>query len=112
MKESQKTILEQYLCLSDKPTLREISAETGIQMTRVFRLMNGSAMKLEEYEVFSNLVQKKMGLECALPALAQDCLKKLSPEILKELESVMRRKLALWDLKQKSKTFWARQTLL
>ncbi len=112
MKESQKTILEQYLSLSGKPPLRVISEETGIQMTRVFRLINGSAMRLDEYEIFNSLVQKKMGLECALPVLAEDCLKKLSPEILKELESVMRRKLALWDLKQKSKNILARQTLV
>lgn len=111
MKETQKKLLDQYLALSEEPTLREIAAETGLQMTRVFRLLNGSAMKLSEYEIFNTLVQRKMGLEGALPSLASECMKKLSPEILKEIEGLLKRKLALWDLKQKSKEIIAKQTL-
>ncbi len=112
MKATQKKLLDQYLELSQKPTLKVISEETGLQMTRVFRLLNGSAMRLSEYEIFHHLVQRKLGLETGLPVLAEQCLQKLSAESLKEIEGMIKRKLALWDLKQKSKNFLAQQTVL
>ncbi len=52
----QARILFQYRQLFPRQTLRETAKLTGIQLTRVFRLMNGSAMKLEEYESFRKLV--------------------------------------------------------
>lgn len=112
MKVTQKKLLDQYLALSQKPTLKQIAEETGIQMTRVFRLINGSAMKLSEYEVFNHLVHKKLGLETGLPVLAEQCLQKLSPQSLKEIEGMIKRKLAIWDLKQKSQRVFAQQTVI
>jgi len=54
----QKIVLEQFVKTYHQPTLREISSLTGIQITRVFRLMNGMTMKLDEYEIFRNLLDK------------------------------------------------------
>ena len=54
----QVRILEQYRQVFPRHTLREISHQTGIQLTRVFRLMNGSPMKLDEYENFRRVIEK------------------------------------------------------
>ncbi len=52
----QSRILREYRELHPRHTLRETSKLTGIQLTRVFRLFNGHAMKLEEYERFHRAV--------------------------------------------------------
>lgn len=52
----QSRILREYRELHPRHTLRETSQLTGIQLTRVFRLFNGHAMKLEEYERFHRAV--------------------------------------------------------
>ena len=53
----QTNILKDYRSLFPQDTLREISNRTGIQLTRVFRLLNGSPMKLAEYESFYDLIE-------------------------------------------------------
>jgi len=53
----QTNILKDYRALFPQDTLREISNRTGIQLTRVFRLLNGSPMKLAEYESFYDLIE-------------------------------------------------------
>ncbi len=96
----QKTILGQYMLLNQKPTFKEISKDTGIQVTRVFRLFNGSTMKLSEYQVFNRKVKEKMGLTSGLEDVAFECSMKLSPESIKELEVFLKRKITLWTLTQ------------
>ncbi len=100
--ELQKTILGQYVLLNDEPTLKVIAADTGIQITRVFRLFNGAVMKLSEYQVFQKKVKEKMGLTHTLEAIAFDCSLKLSPEAIKEIELYLNRKMEIWKLKQVS----------
>ncbi|MGZ3787964.1 MAG: hypothetical protein ACXVLQ_05540 [Bacteriovorax sp.] len=98
--ELQKIVLEQYMLLNNKPTLKKISDDTGIQLTRVFRLFNGSTMKLSEYQVFQRKVKEKMGLTDSLEAIAFDCSMKLSPAAIKEIEGYLNRKIEIWKLKQ------------
>ncbi len=98
--ELQKTILNQYMLLNNKPTLKKISADTGIQLTRVFRLFNGSTMKLSEFEIFNKKVKEKMGLTEGLEALAFECSLKLSPVAIKDLEVFLKRKIEVWKLAQ------------
>ncbi|RPJ74199.1 MAG: hypothetical protein EHM20_11005 [Alphaproteobacteria bacterium] len=98
--ELQKRILGQYVLLNDGPTLKKIADDTGIQITRVFRLFNGSVMNLAEYQIFQAKVKEKMGLTHTLEAIAFDCSLKLSPEAIKEIESYLNRKMEIWKLKQ------------
>jgi hypothetical protein len=98
--ELQKIILGQYVLLNGDPTLKFISDDTGIQITRVFRLFNGSLMKLSEYQVFQQKVKVKMGLTNTLENIAFDCSLKLSPAAIKEIEIFLIRKMDLWKLKQ------------
>lgn len=99
----QMTILNQYMLLNNKPTLKQIAADTGIQLTRVFRLFNGSTMKLSEYQVFNKKVKEKMGLTDGLEAIAFECSMKLSPESIKDLEIFLKRKIETWKLSQVQK---------
>jgi hypothetical protein len=99
----QITILNQYILLNGKPTLKKISEDTGIQLTRVFRILNGSTMKLSEYQVFSKKVKEKMGLTEGLETIAFECSLKLSPEAIKDLEVFLKRKIETWKLAQINK---------
>lgn len=96
----QKTILNQYMLLNNGPTFKQIARDTGIQVTRVFRLYNGSTMKLSEYQIFSKKVKEKMGLTGGLEDIAFECSMKLSPESIKDLELYLKRKIQLWTLTQ------------
>lgn len=100
----QRTILNRYLELNEKPTLKKIAKDTGIQLTRVFRILNGSTMKLSEYQIINKKVQEKLGLQESLESLASECEKILSPEAISDLEVYLKRKREVWKLLQKSKT--------
>ena len=100
--ELQKMVLNQYMLLNKKPTFKKISADTDIQITRVFRLFNGSTMKLSEYQTFQRKVKEKMGLTDTLEEIAFDCSINLSPEASKEIEVLLKRKLAIWKIKNNS----------
>lgn len=52
----QTRILADYREVYPNHTLREISRKTEIQLTRIFRLLNGAPMKLAEYERFHELI--------------------------------------------------------
>ncbi|MBC7714433.1 MAG: hypothetical protein H7177_13895 [Rhizobacter sp.] len=99
----QQTILNQYMLLNGKPTLKKISADTGIQLTRVFRILNGATMKLSEYQIFNKKVKEKMGLTEGLEAIAFECSLRLSPEAIKDLELFLKRKIETWKLAQINK---------
>ncbi len=96
--ELQKRIIDQYLNLNPSITLRKISSDTGIQMTRVFRILNGSDMKLAEYEIFRKKVTEKLGLCGVLEELAHECSVLLSDESIKEIEMMMKRKIQIKNL--------------
>ena len=95
----QKKILHQYLTLNDSPTLREMSSATGIQMTRIFRLLSGSPMKLSEYEIFKSLIQKSQS-GADLESLFLNCCLTLSKENMNEIEQLMLRKLEMNRLRK------------
>ena len=101
--DAQTTVLNQYMLLNGKPTLKKISEDTGIQLTRVFRLFNGSKMKLSEYQIFSKKVKERMGLSESLEAVAFECSQRLSPEAIKDLEIFLKRKIETWKLLQVQK---------
>ncbi len=57
----QTRILKDYRALYPGRPLRVTADQTGIQLTRVFRIFNGSPMKLHEYECFHRLVHGDPG---------------------------------------------------
>lgn len=65
----QKKTLSRYRQYFPNETLRETSARTGIQITRVFRLFNGKTMKVGELEAFENAVHMKIAENPAMARL-------------------------------------------
>lgn len=55
----QQNILKKYREIFPKKPLRVTSQETGINLTRVFRIFNGSEMKISEFEAFENVLNNK-----------------------------------------------------
>ena len=58
----QEKILHEYELCFGKRTFQQIATHTGIQITRVFRLHNGSLMRLDEYEKFRKIIDEKCQL--------------------------------------------------
>ncbi|MGE3609083.1 MAG: hypothetical protein AB7I27_05805 [Bacteriovoracaceae bacterium] len=56
----QTKTLQRYRQIFKEETLRETSARTGIQITRVFRLFNGKTMKVSELEAFQKAIEDKL----------------------------------------------------
>jgi hypothetical protein len=61
--------LNRYRQIFPNDTLREISARTGIQITRVFRLFNGKTMKVGELEALEHVISDKLKESSALHRL-------------------------------------------
>ncbi len=55
----KKTILR-YRELFPNETLKEISGRTGIQITRVHRLLGGKKMKVTELEAFEQVIARRI----------------------------------------------------
>ncbi len=56
----QQITIQRYRQLFPQETLRETSIRTNIQITRVFRLLNGKPMKVKELEAFEKIIQQKV----------------------------------------------------
>jgi hypothetical protein len=56
----QNKTIHRYRLFFPQETLREVSARTGIQITRVFRLFNGKTMKVGELEAFETAISDKL----------------------------------------------------
>lgn len=54
----QRETIYQYQTKYPNDTLRDIASKTGIQLTRVFRIINGYEMKLKEYLSFQKSIHQ------------------------------------------------------
>ena len=86
----QKTI-QRYRQLYPNLPLREISARTGIQITRVFRLFNGKIMKVGELEAFEKAINAKIAenpsFEKASTILTNEELAKVAEYIARKVSA-------------------------
>jgi hypothetical protein len=99
----QKSIIKQYKEIYPKDKLKDISHKTGIQITRIFRILNGSEMKLREYEVFEQIVNQTTN-NAAIVALAKVCLTSLSSARRATLISNMQHALKINSFKLSKQT--------
>jgi len=95
----QVAVLKQYKATFPQDKLKEISNRTGIQITRVFRIMNGSEMKLKEYESFERCIAKDFATSEFLDS-AKQCLAKLNHERKRQLLNQMKHALKINFLKE------------
>lgn len=86
MSNLQEKTLAKYKSIYPNHTLKEISKVTNIQVTRVFRIFNGSEMKLKELESFQNAIKSiKPNSEKRMIDLIKECSQKLSKAKLNNL---------------------------
>lgn len=94
----QEKTLQRYRQLFPNQPLREVSARTGIQITRVFRLFNGKVMKVGELEAFEKAISDKLAenpgferlntiLEEASALMTNDELTKLAEYISRKVSA-------------------------
>ena len=101
----EKEIIRRYRQVFPHDTLKVISQKTGIQITRVFRIMNGKPMKVSELESFENILNIECGEKKNLTEI--DRLTKLAAATLSvgELEHIIKiieRKLDNFELKRQT----------
>lgn len=89
----QKIVLKQFHEKYPHAKLREISDHTGIQITRVFRILNGAEMKVSELESFQNLTTNNQ--QHSLLDLARNCALNLSANKNKFIQGVMEQSLKI-----------------
>ena len=94
----QKTVLQQFQEAHPKAKLKEISEKTGIQITRVFRILNGAEMKVTEWEKFKKASQSQTNID-SFTETAKKCSLKLSPQRRKHLQAYMEQALSLIEFK-------------
>ena len=93
----QKNTISRYRQLFPSETLREVSARTGIQITRVFRLFNGKTMKVGELEAFQTAITSKIAENpnsLKLEKLIAQALVVLTNEELGRINDFIERKVA------------------
>jgi hypothetical protein len=99
----QNKVINQYRELHKFPTLQFIAQDTGIQITRVFRILNGLVeMKISEYESMLTSIQRiqhsHLGLGYELQELARlthSCQVELSKDQIEEICEDLKMKLRL-----------------
>ncbi|MCT4643220.1 MAG: hypothetical protein N4A33_13095 [Bacteriovoracaceae bacterium] len=96
----QTKIIEKYKLIYPNDTIKDISQKTGIQFTRVFRILNFAPMKLSEYEAFNHAIEKELATnEVQFINLASKIYQNASPSkvntIFKELSQLL--KICLFD---------------
>lgn len=80
----QKRTLNEFRLAFPNKSLRETSELTGIQLTRIFRLLNGSPMKVDEYEKFKAAIAQSFRASTPLKSL--ESLFKRATETLPDRE--------------------------
>ena len=98
----QNNVLKQYREIYSNYTLKDISEQTGIQISRVFRLFNGAEMKVSELEIFQNILETHTTQSYHFLSIAKKCLDILSPETIDKINYEMQ---MLLNLKEQSCVF-------
>lgn len=100
-REVQDKLIDTYMGLLSKNTIREMAIDSGIQKTRLFRIMNGQEMKLSEYITLKNRISSLFGKISPVEELAKECEKELSVNSISEISNYMQRRIRLAKLQSK-----------
>lgn len=91
----QKRVLEQLDKKLKGPTYKDLVEITGIEQTRLFRIKNGSLMRIDELETILSV----LGDEGLSISLFFDCYKYLDLETIEQIERKIRRRITIEKLK-------------
>jgi len=98
----EKEVIRRYRQVFPHDTLKVISQKTGIQITRVFRIMNGKPMKVKELEIFENILNSQCGERKSLTEidrLTKIAVSTLSIKDLDQIINLIERKIKNFELK-------------
>ena len=96
----QKQIISQFKKTYPNSTLKRTSELTGIQITRIHRLLQGAPMKLSEWENFNQAIDLKRepAIDLKLKYAFKQCLHNLTLEGKRELLIKLQRLNQLTEL--------------
>ncbi|MDA8793595.1 hypothetical protein N9N67_10120 [Bacteriovoracaceae bacterium] len=102
----QNEIINEYKKKFPNDKLKDISARTGLNITRIFRIFNGATLKINEYEIFCQVINqiKKTNQEPEqhyqnLNVISQ-AMEKLPPKILQQTINQLSYYLTIQQLKE------------
>ena len=95
MNQLQTKLITTYKEKFPKDTYKEISKKTNIQQTRVFRIFNGSEMKLSEYEAIEDITKDAKPSLFDLRKVMRLCEKTFSFDEISELLEEINYKLEI-----------------
>lgn len=98
----QESLIEHFMDVFNKPTLREMSSITGIQLTRVFRLVNGSSMRLSEYMMIKEAIDRQTGSSSEINQLARQLQQQMDKSRVERLMKRIHREMAYEKLQNMS----------
>jgi len=96
----QKKVTDCYLKLNNYPTLRFISQDTGMQLTRAFRILNGAPMRVSEYEILKEKIIERMSSEGISYFFLEESWMDLSTNELREIDYLLQKKLKIKKIKE------------
>ncbi|OUR98896.1 hypothetical protein A9Q84_05645 [Halobacteriovorax marinus] len=97
--EVQNKIIDDYMGLLSRNTIRDMANDCGIQKTRLFRIMNGHEMKLSEYLTLKHRISTLLDSRSEIENLAKECDKILSPRGVSEISNYMKRRVRIAQFK-------------
>ncbi|MBT3235562.1 MAG: hypothetical protein HN353_06405 [Bdellovibrionales bacterium] len=94
----QQSLLKRYHSLFGDKTYRQIAHDSGIQLSRVYRIFNGSEMKIGEYQSLLEQMNGKSRDQVRVISLTLQCMTQLSQKGQVELERLLQRRVYLSQL--------------
>ncbi len=91
----QHQTISRYKVIFPKDKLRDMAKRTGINLTRIYRIMNGKLMKVSELEKFNSAINEKMNLNGEKIQILKSVEKAInihSPEELRKIITWIERK--------------------
>ncbi len=89
----QKKIISEVMTRLNRPTLKILSERTGIQISRLFRILNGHQMKLEEYQAFVKCLPASSEEQTVIPPDLLQRLATLNENIRNEFIAMMTQRI-------------------
>ncbi len=95
MQKLETCVLKNYASTFANPTLKTMANDSGINLSRIFRLLNGHSMRVEEMVVFQNRTHQRTGTTLEQIAKIREILEMFPPEWADEIKQEITKKQKL-----------------
>lgn len=97
----QQAILKRYRETYPKESMRSTAKKLGVHYSRLSRIINGSEMKVSEYESFNKLIAHKSITNDYSIRLFNEAMSKLPKKRIKEITILIERSLINYQIVHK-----------